>query len=47
MKLGMTTVLSVLGMALNVAAAIVGGIASEQKNKEILAKLVDEKLGNK
>lgn len=42
-----TSVLQIVGVVLALGGSIVSSIVSDRKNKETLAKLVEEKLGQK
>jgi hypothetical protein len=42
-----TKVLNVLGLGLGLVGSLVASIAADRKNKELITKLVDEKLNNK
>ncbi len=46
-KVDGTKILQIVGIVLTLGGSIVGGIVSDRKNKETLAKLVEEKLGQK
>lgn len=46
-KISLTTLLQIVGLGLSLAGTVVAGIVNDKKNAETLAKLVEEKLGQK
>lgn len=46
-NVNVTTLLQVAGLVLGFGSTIVAGIANDKKNKETLAKLVEEALNKK
>ena len=43
-KLDVTRIISIVGLALSVAGTIASGMASDRKMKDVVDKVVDEKL---
>lgn len=44
MKLNTTRIISIVGLALSVVGTIASGVASDRKMKDVVDKVVDEKL---
>ena len=47
MKIGVTKVLSVVGLVASLIGTVVSSVASDRKTNETIARLVDEKLNGK
>lgn len=43
-KIGGTKIIGILGLALSMASAIASSVASDRKMKDVVEKVVDEKL---